>query len=352
MKKLKRFLLLLVVLLAGYLAFEWLLGAAIQWRTTREDKQDADIGLRIFPAPYTMSELRADPAARNPVCVINNQGFRHPVTVTREKTRPRVFVLGGSFAFGAGGSREDTYYLAHVRRAFPGIEFVNAGGASFIARQQLVKLALDVTPLDPDGILIIDGFNDIALPMAFGQAPGTPWQWNEYRKILSGRFWQVLRGYYVAKSQLYRLASRVRITGQATGPRFRDQVYPEIARQYAEATTLTYDWSRARGWPVYHVFQPQLAVQKVPSAAEAKLSLPALSAGMREFYPQLEEVARGCAASNQVPFLSLLGLFSNVTDQVYVDYCHVNDRGQQMAGEAIADFLKAQSLEAQLARPD
>lgn len=352
MKSPRRIVLVLVALAACYVLFEVLLGLAIQWRTTRGGASQADLGLRIHPAPYTMSELRADPAARNPVCVINEQGFRHPVLVTREKSKPRVFVLGGSFAFGAGGSRESDYYLAHIRRAFPDVEFVNAAGSSFVARQQLVHLALDVMPLQPDGLLIIDGFNDLALPMAFGQAPGAPWQWREYEQILSGRTWGILRGYYEARSQLYRVISRLRTTKRATGADFRDRVFPAICSQYAEATATTYALARERGIPVYHVFQPQLAVGKTPSAEEAGMSLPALSEGMRALYPPFAGVARGVAESNNVPFLSLLGIYSNVAEQIYVDYCHVNDRGQKMAGDAIAEFLADNGLSARLQARD
>lgn len=349
MKRLRRFLLLLGIALVCYLAFEWLLGLAIRLRTTQGSGDGADIGLRIHPAPYTMSELRAAPRTPDPICVINEQGFRHPVAVPREKTRPRVFVLGGSFAFGAGGAREDAYYLAHVRRAFPELEFINAAGSSFVARQQLVHLALNVMPLQPDALLIVDGFNDLALPMAFDQAPGAPWQWREYERILSGSTWGILSGYYQARSQLYRVISRLRSTGRATSAAFRERTFPAICAQYADATSVTYELARARSLPVFHVFQPQLAVGKTPSPEEAGLSLPALSEGMRALYPGLADVARGCAASNQVPFLSLLGLYSNVTEQVYVDYCHVNGRGQQMAGEAIAAFLREYGLAEQIA---
>jgi hypothetical protein len=306
-------------------------------------------GHRPAHPPRPLHHVRAAgrPPHADPICVINEQGFRHPVTVPREKTRPRVFVLGGSFAFGAGGAREDAYYLAHVRRAFPELEFINAAGSSFVARQQLVHLALNVMPLHPDADA--DRRRLQRPRAAHGVRPGAGRALAVAR--VRARSCPAASGASCAATtrpaaSCTAASAACASTGQRHQPRLpRAHLIPPSAPSTPTPPSVTYD-SRgpaacrcstcsSRNWPSEGAQRRRRRASACPRSRRA----------CARCTPQLADVARGCAASNQVPFLSLLGLYSNVTDQVYVDYCHVNDRGQQMAGEAIADFLKAQSLE-------
>lgn len=326
---------------------DYLLGWLIEFRTNLGRKRIKE-GLSIYPAPYTMTSIRQDKAVSNPSFPINAQGFSHPVDINTNKEKIRVFIIGGSFAMGVGGSGYTNNYLKIIRQRFPDIEFINGSGSSFIARQQFVHFALNVLPWDPDGLIIIDGFNDLGLPLAFGQSPGSPWQWNEYKRILSGHPWHILCGYVQAKSQIYRLASRLYFTRRAAQASYMNELFQSVSKQYIHATKLTYDLCRARNIDVFHVFQPNLAIRKKLTKEESKVSLPNMMIAIRELYPRLAEESRREAEINSVGFLSLLDIYSSVSNTVYVDFCHVNDLGQEIAGNAIGDMLQQVSYIEQL----
>jgi lysophospholipase L1-like esterase len=277
----------------------------------------------------------------NPDIRINPQGFRSAIDLDQPKTKPRCFILGGSFAFGAGASGAHTYYAAVLTNRFRNIHFINAAGSSFTANQQFIQLALNVMPYEPDYVIVIDGFNDMALPMVFGQPAGAPWRWTEYKDFLSGSFWRMAAAYIRVHSQFYRVGSRLRLSRRAEADTFGQSTLQRVIEEYLHATEMTYTLCRARGIKVYHVFQPQLAIDKPVSEAEQGLSLPSFNKAMQKNYPVLEQEAEALALTNNVPFLSLLPVFKNNTNTLYVDYCHVNDVGQEIVGTRIVDFLKA-----------
>jgi len=329
--------------LMALLAADWIAGRLLAGRITSKNRGQAEIAL--FPAPYVMSATRQTSLANASAIKINAQGFRHPVTVTRARTRPRVFINGASFSYGAGASGDSTCYVEQLRKRFPQIEFVIAGGGGgFNAIQEWIHLCLNILPLEPDGIILVDGFTDLTFPLCFGENPGNPWQWQINYYYMTGRPFDILHGYIMQHSNLYRIWSRLRQNRRAANPQYDQDIFPGIISTYLYATSLSYEACRQRAIPIWHVFHPQLAIGKKPSAEETGFSLPGINEGMRRLYPKMASALGDLARVYHVPCYDMTLSMTGFSETLYVDYVHLNDKGQAILGEKIADFLYTNSF--------
>ncbi|MBE9009003.1 SGNH/GDSL hydrolase family protein [Pseudanabaenaceae cyanobacterium LEGE 13415] len=143
---------------------------------------------------------------QSPVWKINEQGFRadQPISVDKPKDEVRIFVLGGSAAFGQLSSnnqntiaaqlearlnqqvaaqkatpakfRPDTlpYFADELEKALklpPRIRearyrVINAAVPGYASGNELAKLAFEVLPYKPDAIVLMNGYSDLLLPSA------------------------------------------------------------------------------------------------------------------------------------------------------------------------------------------
>lgn len=109
----------------------------------------------------------------------NAQGFRRstPVSLRKEPGTYRIFLMGGSTAYGTGGlwphlQRDypvldnaqtiDAYLERELAAALPGrrIEVINAGIPSIWTHHELIYLNQTILRYDPDMVVFLDGFND------------------------------------------------------------------------------------------------------------------------------------------------------------------------------------------------
>lgn len=91
------------------------------------------------------------------------QGMRGPEEFTKERppgTTMRVLVLGDSFTYGVGVA-DDEIFVDRLRRALPGVEFINAGCSGYGQREQLAILDQLGAALRPDLIIATFFWNDL-----------------------------------------------------------------------------------------------------------------------------------------------------------------------------------------------
>jgi hypothetical protein len=98
---------------------------------------------------------------------INRQGFRRQTDLASPKGADtvRIFVLGGSFAFGAGVPDGYTYsevMESQLQKRFPRqhIEVVNAGVGGYTSLQEYLLLATRVVRYEPDFVIFLTLAND------------------------------------------------------------------------------------------------------------------------------------------------------------------------------------------------
>lgn len=105
--------------------------------------------------------------------------FQDRVTLANnmDSDRLRVFIIGGSTAYGTGASNMSNtwWYLLEqslIESSDKEIKMIPAAMGGFNSTQERLVLELMVIPRKPDLIIILDGYNDLALPAWYGVRPG------------------------------------------------------------------------------------------------------------------------------------------------------------------------------------
>jgi len=244
-----------------------------------------------------------------------------------------------------------------------------------------------------DLVLTLDGFNDVALPMAenlsVGVNPFYPRSWNVIAsEVLAPRMlrtageiaylesrrasWAGLCGGAFAWSSVChviwqagdrRLGRRVgeldrellaeRNSGPSfavNGPGFPYQargrkIYRELVAMWSRSAVLMAEICRARGIPYFHFLQPNqyVAGSKPMDEAERKVAFDPNHPYKRPAergYPLLIEAGKGLAASG-VQFHDLTRIFAKTEEPLYFDgCCHVNAKGSQIMAREIAARIR------------
>jgi len=101
--------------------------------------------------------------------------------------RQLAFILGGSSAFGYLCSSDETTISAFLNRAQDKYFFVNAAVPYWNTTQELVRLAVQLLDYKPALILTYDGSNDLQVALDYAERPD-PWN---YSAGTPGGFWEL-----------------------------------------------------------------------------------------------------------------------------------------------------------------
>ena len=176
---------------------------------------------------------------------INPQGFRDskPLPLAKPANEIRIFVLGGSTAFGQGNLSNQTTISSKLeallqkrinqQKSSPGIyrpdvfpffkplrekvstlpaklkagnyRVINAAVPGYTSGNQLAQLALEILPYQPDMIIVLDGYSDLMLPSNHTGADIPRLQEfmhnapQHFQAYLQGRLKDWLEKYYIVK---------------------------------------------------------------------------------------------------------------------------------------------------------
>jgi hypothetical protein len=140
----------------------------------------------------------------------------------------------------------------------------------------------------------------------------------------------------------------------ARGPDFSypsdDDLYRDLAAFWARSSRQMHDLAAARGIAYAHFLQPNQYVpgSKPLSADERRSAFTPghpFQAAVVEGWQHLAAAGAGLAAEG-VAFHDLTNLFAENRETLYVDdCCHLNERGNELLGEAIGRALAAQLTE-------
>ncbi len=248
-----------------------------------------------------------------------------------------------------------------------------------------------------DVLISLDGFNEVALPIAENQAHGVnpfyPRNWKFHvaglqdiptmRKIGVVEFWRELRkglaqtfsapplGFSVTANTVWLLIDRAldrhvtlgmlditlaqsEVSKQVGGYMKRgparpypseDVHYGDLVAVWERATHLMHQASRGAGISSFHFLQPNQRVpgSKVFTEEERRIALPrrqAYDEPARKGYPGLISAAERMEAAG-LAFDDMTMVYADVAEAVYNDgCCHVNTLGSQLLARAIAERIR------------
>ncbi|HEX9729012.1 MAG TPA: hypothetical protein VGA37_10950 [Gemmatimonadales bacterium] len=304
----------------------------------------------------------------------NSVGFRRSSEVTREKPAGtyRVFLMGGSTAYGIGGlwphlQRDytvldnsqtiDAYLERALADSLPGVnvEVINAAITSTWTHHHLIYLNQSILGYDPDMVLFLDGYNDF-----FHFLPNhdqfASYSYNLQSRVIMGdptiKALLASNGWWLfRKSAAAHLASRaartvVQFVRRDRGPAPLD---PDSA---LAAMRRTFDRSALKmieriglileAEHVHAVFmlQPLLVLERDRRGAPA-VERELFEFNVASYRTNYEEFMRGAvgyvgpaeqAVADEVgaEFIDLTRIYDGVEGQVYTDYAHLTPLGNEV----------------------
>jgi hypothetical protein len=305
-----------------------------------------------------------------------------------------VFVLGGSVAQGFAqscGTRFGELLEADPRLVGSNVRVSNFARASFKAPQQLHFLIYLLSlGFEPDLVVAIDGFNEVALArenIAMGSHPAYPWSFMfgsvGRLRLADDRAFEemaLLRDAQRAQESLTQIAldspcahsyavgtlaigrlHRLReVAGEhmvqlwtalqgvsaadLRGPPLDDTKSPleRCADVWLEQSRSLRAICEGRSIRYVHVLQPTLhdegskplTAEEIASASASQLWID----GAREGYPELRERGKLLRREGE-QFFDASQLFADEHEGIYIDCCHYNPRGNERLTESVAQFI-------------
>lgn len=298
--------------------------------------------------PYTMFAVK--PNFRSETININSMGFRGPEILEKKENTVRIVVVGGSGAMGYGSTSDDTAFphiLENMLNNQVGkgrYEVINAGSASFIAMQEFNLIALKIIELEPDMVIIFDGFNDMVGSILNDRRPGFPWRFGELEKATK----QSNTKSYIRKRLMnYRPTKKIiQLMEEKKLKRRKSRedysVNPEAVLFYKK--TLDRIAGLLRGYQIRAVFayQPNLYYKEPRSDFESAIlakESPERLKVLKEMLTMGENAMREVAQSNNDIFISCTSVFNGMRETIFFDTVHSGDKGQEMLAQFLYDKL-------------
>ena len=123
-------------------------------------------GQRVSPLPGLLElQLRAGslyvnrPDQSTAYFHIGASGFRGEAPAP-QRAGARVFVVGGSTAFGTGLDNDAQTFPAQLEARLPNTQVTNAAVIGYASGQELVGIVLEILDLKPDLVIALNGVND------------------------------------------------------------------------------------------------------------------------------------------------------------------------------------------------
>ncbi|MBW2402021.1 MAG: SGNH/GDSL hydrolase family protein [Deltaproteobacteria bacterium] len=235
---------------------------------------------------------------------IDAEGLQHYVSL--EADPARVFILGGSVAFGSYSSRIDTTYfflLAQELEAAgtPAHIDVFAGGA-WKAVQEVRALEQQIGRLEPDVVVLFDGLNELTVGSNSGALFGEP------TPTRDGREWH---------------------------PLYHEHDYSQRVTDYLARIRDASRIVRDHGARLLVVLQPSLIERGTPSEIERELLVLSLqwhesARALTDSYEAMRQGLLGLEREGALTFLDASRVFDGEEATVFADLWHYGDAGHRL----------------------
>lgn len=269
----------------------------------------------------------------------------------------RIFVFGGSTAWGTGARDEATIpswlaRIAHDQRK--PYELINLGESGFVSWQEALLLADKCASNDiPDVAVFYDGINDVFAKLQSPETPRPPQNLDRSRRWFAAfrDKYEPFEGvitFYGHNSLLATLLRKARTPSFAGAERGAERLAAEIAEEHGQARVFVRALAEAHGFEVIHVWQPSVFT-KDPLSEEEE----AYAENPGDFPPELLRstyrlTTREVVGSGEVVDAS--NVFDGVQQTIFIDWMHVSEDGNRRVAELIGARLAADGLASEAAK--
>jgi hypothetical protein len=349
----------------------WWLKLAAQRRLAPRTIESGFVRHPYLTGEHVPGQVIVEPApkgsgASNYVWRLNAQGCRddRDYRVGKAPGTTRWLCLGGSaLVSGSGNALTIPALLASGANAArkpgaPALEVLNFGRVGWDSTQELFFLATEGRAWRPDYLLVYDGRNDAfqaTLPSyrpfwnAWGREMAEELNRRSATRDLFYPLWRALgkaRDLRDPRSAAERQAHQLfqeRARGEWDFYRAHLEVGAAYEGNLRALLALAREWG-CRGAVL--ALQPQIDWLGAPlTAGEARMAgrfQPSWRQAMRELYPTIRAAHRAAAEGAGLPVLEadLNPLLRGGGEALFMDDCHLTDRGNAAAAEALRPFLE------------
>lgn len=264
-----------------------------------------------------------------------------------------VWVFGGSTVYGTGvpdWATLPSYLSRDLNDVGKGcVQVANFGVEGYVTNQELILLTGQLrTGRRPDVVIFYDGDNDAA---SAGPSPGPPAP-HFYLTNIKARIEGSISGRldFLRESHTMRLGRAIRgflrptlSSTLAAGELHSKAV--AVLDNYEANLQLARALGQSYNFRVYSFWQPSLFYGHKPLVQfEQQLPEIGASAAKDPWYQVIRAVFQeaGSRAAAAEKFVFLGRLFESVKDPLYIDGMHLGPRGNELAAQAIAEYIKDQ----------
>ncbi len=264
---------------------------------------------------------------------INSFQFRtkNEPLMPKPETVFRIFITGGSTAYGSGAPSQDATigaYLESILRRDDELiggkepQVLTAANAAWASTHERILIENRLSELDPDLVLSLSGNNDVH----WGYR-GKDILW--FRTYQEEGYWKLL--YWLHRvCGLGHLVDVVKTESSPMAPK-------GVAERLHKNVSLSAHALSLQDTPYVFLLQPTIAVTDKPlSEREQELVNPEASIYHEQCHAEIKEALSQIRATNYT-FMDLSSIFDHLTenDEVFLDSYHFGDRGNEIVAQAI-----------------
>lgn len=303
----------------------------------------------------------------------NNKGMRYDKDIVEEKNifEKRVFVTGGSTAWGAGVDQTKLY--TKVAEDFinknknESIKVISAGVGGYVSTHEILRFHYYIRPLKPDIWVMLTGWNDVYtgyrgleyvlspdmmnLKDAFYRSRNYNIYWKEKFIEEENLIFPPAWGDYFFKTQAFieKLIYKInyaRSTNKINIEKFsQDKIVDLVISNIRNAALIAKD----NNIKLIVILQPSIySTNKKLSKFEhdilqsSRQSYPGLSEYFKYSYEEIDKKLKLLSTSeNLFEYFNSDNAISNEKQSVFADACHLGDRGNRLLGQFLGRIIES-----------
>jgi len=275
---------------------------------------------------------------------------------TADPSEFRIFMLGGSTVNTGNPSLPKALEDIFHAEGRPDVRVYNYGVVSFISRQELLMLMLDVLDKKPDLVIVYDGGNDIYQPYFGDPRPGCPYDWTtfeagfalatnmaDFRRTVS---WALRKSALLRamldnvefKEDLLRI-KELRVQSGYGSPAWRRALAESWRSSWENMLFLT----QGRNVPVACLLQPFLTEKTPLSETEKSIDArydDAFREHMHEGYANMRAGVQSMSAdAHGAVVADLSHALDGYPGQAFIDVIHVTDDANRYLARTVYDLV-------------
>lgn len=310
-----------------------------------------DLKKNLIVQPHPFTSWRSLPNQKLKTITINENGFRSK-SLKNLRFKNNAVLLGGSVAWGLGATCNDnipSYLIEKILLEKYGLEYnvINLAEQMFTSFEELKTFMSTADELKPKLVISLSGCNDITASYE------NRFKSNElYRRPANFFSWAIKTGIYYEKN-LFKKIVKLILRSFKKNIELNDDFFTTKQPPNDEISTFLlknkFDWLNSycnfKNIPIFHFLQPSLFFKKNKSKYEEKYLVDCdknQSKYIIESNKKLENIfiKNNSLKDKKEFYTSLLKIFDDKKDGIFLDRVHVTDKGYQILSENICSTIK------------